>query len=96
MRRKRRSRFEAAPMALNFWFEHQIDAFLSAVAEGRDWRGAVAEAERRLVAEGRPRRVLTQQDLKAKGIKYTRQHVARRVSAGTMPAPFQLPDREIT
>jgi predicted anti-sigma-YlaC factor YlaD len=85
--------FRGAPVAINLWFEHVIDAFLEACAAGRDWRAAVAEAERRVTAENRPRRVLTQAELRTrKGLRYSRQHLARRVIAGTMPPPFQLPD----
>jgi hypothetical protein len=32
-------------VALNLWFEHVIDAYLQARAEGRDWREACAAAE---------------------------------------------------
>ena len=72
-------------MALNLWFEHVIDAYLQARAEGRDWREACAAAER---VPG-PRRVLTQQDLKTKkGLTYTRQHLAKKVK-GAFPKPFQ-------
>jgi predicted anti-sigma-YlaC factor YlaD len=76
-------------VARNFWFEHVVDAFLQACAEGRDWKQAVAEAERAELDA--PRRVLTQKDLKAKGVRYSRQHVAKRVARGTFPRPFQLP-----
>ena len=73
-------------MALNLWFEHVIDAYLQARAEGRDWREACASAER---VPG-PRRVLTQQDLKTKkGLTYTRQHLAKKVKGGAFPQPFQ-------
>ena len=66
-------------MALNLWFEHVIDAYLRARAEGRDWREACAAAE---PAPG-PLRVLTQQDLKTKkGLTYTRQHLAKKVKGG--------------
>jgi hypothetical protein len=78
-------------MSVNFWFEHIIDAYLKAVADGHDWREACADAEK--ANKGRPVRVLTQKNLRAqKGITYTRQHLARRVAAKTFPAPFNLPD----
>jgi hypothetical protein len=76
-------------MSFNLWFEDVIDAFLGAAAEGRDWRAAVADANK--ANRGRPRRILTQEGLRAKGIRYSRQHIRRRVVAGTFPAPFQLP-----
>jgi hypothetical protein len=73
-------------MGINLWFEHVIDAYLSARAQGRDWRTAVATAEQ---FEG-PRRVLTRHDLKArKGIAYSRQHLAKKVKGGGFPKPFQ-------
>jgi hypothetical protein len=75
-------------MSINFWFEHILDAYLAAVADGRDWHDAVAEAER---THKGSRRVLTQGDLRTKGIRYSRQHTKRRVDKGTFPAPFQLP-----
>ena len=80
-------------MALNLWFEHVIDAYLRARAEGRDWREACAAAE---PAPG-PLRVLTQQDLKTKkGLTYTRQHLAKKVKGGAGsherdPAPAAPP-----
>jgi hypothetical protein len=75
-------------MPLNLWFEHAIDAYLEALADGRDWQAAVAEAERR----PGPRSVLTQRDLKLKkGIPYCRQHIGRKVRAGAFPAPFKSP-----
>ena len=38
------------------------------------------------------RRVLTQKDLgPKKGIKYSRQHLDRKVTDGTFPPPFHLP-----
>jgi hypothetical protein len=74
----------------NLWFEHIVDAYLRACAEGDDWHAACAEAEQ-AIGDG-PRRVLTREDLRAKGLKYSRQHLNRRVNAGTFPAPFKLPD----
>jgi predicted DNA-binding transcriptional regulator AlpA len=75
--------------SINFWFEHIIDAYLEACARGEDWRAACAVAQ---VNATKPRRLLTQKDLKAKkGISYSRQHVTRKVNDGTFPAPFQLP-----
>jgi hypothetical protein len=73
----------------NLWFEHTIDAFLRACAEGRDWRAAVAEAEAAI--GNAPRKVLTQRDLRAKGIHFSRQHIGRKVDDGTFPPPFQMP-----
>jgi hypothetical protein len=75
-------------VSINYWFEHVIDAYLTAVAHGRDWQSACAEAER--INKG-PVRVLTQANLAAKGIPYSRQHIYRKVSDGTFPAPFQFP-----
>ena len=63
-------------MALNLWFEHVIDAYLRARAEGRDWREACAAAE---PAPG-PLRVLTQQDLKTKKGLITRASTWRKKS----------------
>jgi len=74
-------------MGVNFWFENTIDAYLSAVARGEDWRPAVNEAQ----ISKEPRRLLTQKDLRAKGIKYTRQHLTKLLRKGTFPRPFQLP-----
>ena len=77
-------------MSVNYWFEHVIDRFLQACAEGRSAQEAVAEAE----AAPRPTelRVLTQPDLRPrKGIRYSRQHLARLVDAEIFPRPFQLP-----
>jgi len=76
-------------VAVNFWFEHVIDTFLEAVAAGRSGAEACAAAENVECRE--PRRLLTQKDLKAKGLRYSRQHVAKRVRGGTFPRPFQLP-----
>ena len=33
-------------MSMNYWLEHVLDAYLRAVAEGRNWQSACAEAER--------------------------------------------------
>jgi len=33
-----RREFLEATMSTNYWFEHTIDAYLRACAEGRDWR----------------------------------------------------------
>lgn len=76
-------------MSTNFWFEHHIDAYLMACAEGRDWTEAVAAAER---AHGdKPRRVLTQKDLRPlKGVRFSRQHLAKKVARGLFPPPFQM------
>ena len=75
-------------MSVNLWFEHTIDAYLLACAQGRDWREAIAEADKAAGA----RRVLTQKGLKSKGVPYSRQHINRKVQAGPFPAPFKLPD----
>jgi hypothetical protein len=75
-------------MSTNFWLESVVDAFLIAAAQGRDWQSACAEAEQ--TSKG-PVRVLTQADFRAKGIRYSRQHIARKVANKTFPAPFQLP-----
>jgi hypothetical protein len=76
-------------MALNFWFEHVIDAYLRACAAGVDWKAAVAEAERTHTG---PVRVLTREDLAtSKGIVFGRQHIDRKVRDGTFPRPFQTP-----
>jgi hypothetical protein len=75
-------------VAINFWFENVIDAYLSALAEGRDWKAAVSEAK----ISKEPRRVLTQKDLRPeKGIGYSRQHLTKKIRNGTFPRPFQLP-----
>jgi prophage regulatory protein len=50
---------------------------------------------KRIVTVGRllMRRVLTFPDLKSKkGIPFSRQHTARKINAGTFPAPFKTPD----
>ncbi len=78
-------------MGFNYWWEHVVDAYLTACAEGRDWRQAVAAAE---AAHGHaPRKALTQKDLKSKGVPYSRQHIDRNVRLGTFPKPFKLPTR---
>ena len=75
-------------MAINLWFEHTVDAYLRACAEGRDWRLECAAAEQAI--GNQPRRVLTQHDLRArKGIAYSRQHLAKKVKGGGFPKPFQ-------
>ena len=76
-------------MAFNFWFEYIIDAYLQACAEGRDWKEAVAEAERGI--GNAPRRVLTQEALKNKGVTFSRQYLNKKVRDGDFPAPFQTP-----
>ena len=82
---------EGSLMAVNLWLECVIDAFLRACAEGRDWREECAAAEQ--AARNMPLRVLTQPDLKTrKGIRYSRQHLHRRIKRKTFPAPFQFPD----
>ncbi len=74
----------------NFWFAHVIDAYLKAVAEGRDWKEACAAAEH--THGDAPRQALTQKGLKKeKGISFCRQHIATKVANGTFPKPFQLP-----
>jgi hypothetical protein len=75
-------------VSINLWFENVVDAYLLACAEGRDWREAVAAAER---AEG-PRRVVTQKGLRSKGLPYSRQHLGRKIQNGSFPPPFKLPD----
>lgn len=77
-------------MAINHWFEHVIDSYLAAVAEGRDWREAVAAAEAAL--GNAPRRLLTHKGLRQKGLDYSRQHIGRKVQDGTFPPPFKLSD----
>jgi hypothetical protein len=79
-------------MRPSLWFEHTIDNYLAAVAEGREWRAAIAEAEAKVQAEGTPRRVLTRGALKSeKGISYSRAQLHRMVLAGDFPKPFRLP-----
>jgi hypothetical protein len=74
--------------SINFWFEHVIDAYLEASERGVDWRGACAAAQANATW---PLRVLTQKDLKTKGLTYSRQHTRRKINDGTFPPPFQLP-----
>lgn len=38
-------------------------------------------------------KVLCQPDLRAKGIKFTRQHISKLVRQGKFPKPFKLGDR---
>jgi hypothetical protein len=76
--------------SVNLWFEHIIDAYLRACAEGGDWHAACAAAEQ-AIGNG-PLRVLTREDLKTKGLKYSRQHLKRRINAGTFPPAFRLPE----
>jgi hypothetical protein len=78
-------------MRTNLWFEDVIDHYLAALAEGRDWREAIAAAQVQVNASDTPRRVLTQKALKAKGIPYSRQHLSDLVNKGIFPAPFRLP-----
>jgi hypothetical protein len=79
-------------MSVNLWFDHVIDAYLSACAQGQDWREACIAAEQ--IAAQRSRRVLTQKALRSeKGIAYSRQHIQKLIRAGKFPKPFQLPDR---
>jgi hypothetical protein len=78
-------------MRTNFWFESVIDNYLAALADGRNWREAVAAAQAQVAASGQPRRVLTQKALQAKGITYSRQHLSDLVSKGVFPPPFRLP-----
>ena len=77
-------------MATNFWWEHVVDAYLQACAEGRDWKEAVAKAEREI--GNSPRRVLTSKALKEeKGITFCRQYLNKKVRDQDFPAPFQTP-----
>jgi hypothetical protein len=76
-------------MSINYWFNHTIDCFLEACAEGRSAQEAVTAAEA-ATATGELR-VLTQPDLRAKGIKYSRQHLTRLIDAGLFPRPFHMP-----
>ena len=76
-------------MGINLWFEHIIDAYLQACADGRDWREACAAAAEQ-AAGSTPRRVLTQEDLKTKkGLRYSRQHLAKKIRGDAFPRPFQ-------
>lgn len=76
-------------MSYNFWLEAVIDAYIGAVARGEDWRQACAAAQ---TADHKPHRVLTSKGLKDKGLNYSRQHLRRKIDAGTFPAPFKFPD----
>jgi hypothetical protein len=77
-------------MSRNLWLEAVVDAYLLALADGRDWKAAVAEAEH--ASSDTPVRVLTREDLKEKkGIPFSRQHLARRMRERTFPRPFQAP-----
>jgi hypothetical protein len=81
-----------ASMSINYWFEHVIDCFLRACAEGRSAEDAVAQAA--VAPTPNELRVLTQPDLRPKkGIKYSRQHLTRLVDAGIFPRPFHLPTK---
>jgi len=52
--------------------------------------GALECAAAEQAIGNRPRRVLTQHDLRAKkGIAYSRQHLAKKVKGGGFPKPFQ-------
>ena len=77
-------------MSVNLWFEHVIDAYLLACAQGLDWREAVTEAVKS--GGNGPHRVLTAKGLISMGLTYSRQHIGRKVQTGTFPAPFKLPD----
>ena len=75
-------------MAINLWFEHVIDAYLQACADERDWREACAVAVQ--AVGNTPRRVLTQKDLKTKkGLRYSRQHLTKKIRGGAFPRPFR-------
>lgn len=77
-------------MSFNFWLEAVIDAYVDACARGEDWREPCAAAPAKV---GASRRVLTLQDLKTvKGIRYSRQHISRKITNGTFPAPFKFAD----
>src|SRR5262249_54986468 len=78
-------------MSVNFWFEHIIDAYLKAVAQGGDWRSACADAEQ--ATKNQPVRVLTHKGRRAKATNYARQPTAGGVAGKTFPKPFNLPDK---
>jgi hypothetical protein len=78
-------------MRVNLWFEDIVDAYLQACADGTDWKTACTEADAKAKANGTPRRVLTQKELQAKGIVYSRQHIAKLLKRRVFPQPFQLP-----
>ena len=76
-------------MAFNYWLEHVIDRYLVALATGADWKAACAEAERNHTG---PVRVLSREDLATvKGIRFSRQHIDKKVRDGMFPRPFQTP-----
>jgi len=76
-------------VAFNFWFEHVIDTYLIALATGADWKAACAEAECNYTG---PVRVLSREDLATvKGIRFSRQHIDKKVRDGMFPRPFQTP-----
>jgi hypothetical protein len=74
-------------MGVNFWRENVIDAYIVALATGQDWRIAVNAAQ----SSKEPTRLLTQKDLRAKGVKYSRQHLTKLLRKRVFPRPFQLP-----
>jgi hypothetical protein len=78
-------------VSINYWFAHVVDAYLLACAEGRTQQEAVAAAEAAPAPDGL--RVLTQKDLRSRGISYSRQHVTRLVAAGNFPRPFSMPTK---
>ena len=77
--------------SVNFWLESVVDAYILACAQGHDRRAAVAEAER--AAGCGSQRILTRKDLAARGLRFSRQHLHRRIKEGTFPAGFQLPSQ---
>jgi hypothetical protein len=80
-------------VAVNFWLEVVVDAYLLACAQGRDWRPACAAAEQAVEDSDDPLRILTREDLKTrKGLAYSRQHLHRLVRGGAFPAPFKRAD----
>jgi hypothetical protein len=76
-------------MAVNFWLECVIDAYIASRARGEDWHEPCAKAEQD--ARNQPLRVLTQKDLKPqKGIPYSRVHIGRLVGDDLFPPPFNF------
>jgi hypothetical protein len=76
----------------NFWFEHALDAYLVALAEGLGEHAAKAAYAAALArANDAPRRLLKQTDLRSKGITYSRQHLTKLLKKGAFPRPLQLP-----